>query len=37
MGGMGKMQLENNTGKLAGIFLHEYLEFKSNFISFNGC
>lgn len=24
--GMGKMQLKNNTGKLACLFLHEYLK-----------
>jgi len=29
------MQLENNTSKLAYVSLHEYLEFKSNFVSFN--
>lgn len=31
------MQLENNTSKLACLVLCEYLELKSNIVSFNWC
>ena len=37
MRGTHTMQLENNTSKLGFIFLHEYLEFGSNLVSFSWC